>query len=422
VALESESEGDLRRCFLIGDVTERRQMDAEIAQGRKLRAVGELVGGIAHEFNNLLTPILLNAEAIGFDLPAESPLQDDLGVIRQAAERATELTRRLLNFGRRSDSRAEAVGLIAMVSNMFQLLAPTIDRRIRLESELPAELAPLFLNPTDLHQILLNLLLNARDTLMEKLAGATAEDWAPRIWVSAQGFGPDAKPVVGENRRGSPLAWQRLTVRDNGLGMPPAVLERIFEPFFTTKEVGKGTGLGLATVWHLATALGGSVEVESAPGLGTAFHVWLPVWPVPAPVALPVDGAPVQRRAGQGVRILLVEDDDLVARTVLAALRLLGHETKHIAHGAEGWEHLRASLDRYHLLICDLNMPGLSGVELIRRAREAKFGGTILVMSGRLTDEDTQALRRCRVERIIAKPFTIAAFQAAVAACPAQGK
>src|SRR6185369_12796553 len=198
----------------------------------------------------------------------------------------------------------------ALAASCFELLRQTVDRRIVFESDVAADLPPLWLNATDLNQILLNLLLNARDTLLEKLTRQSA-GWTPCIRVEAVELSSNSSPPFSMAPGKKPLGWQRLTVRDNGLGMTPAVRERIFEPFYTTKEVGKGTGLGLATVWHLVAELGGRVELETSPGEGSTFHVMLPVWP--APVS-PEAAAPATPAAPQGAaRVFLAEDEPLVA-------------------------------------------------------------------------------------------------------------
>jgi signal transduction histidine kinase len=245
---------------------ELRAMDAELAQGRRLRAVGEMVGGIAHEFNNLLTPIVLKVELLREERDADPLLQRELDVIAGAADRAATLTRRLLTFGRKDEHEPAHVLLSDIVAANVNLLLPTCDPRIALVVDVPKRMPALFQNPADLHQVVLNLLLNARDTLHDKLERDAATE--ARITVRVESPAPS-------NGRG-PVDGQRLSVTDTGVGMSREVLERIFEPFFTTKEVGRGTGLGLATVWHLSQTCGGHVEVESTPGVGTTFRVDLP--------------------------------------------------------------------------------------------------------------------------------------------------
>ncbi len=405
--------GHARLCLLAEDVTERRSLDDEIAQSRKMRAVGELVGGIAHEFNNLLTPIALKTGQIRLEWPHDQRLHEEIGLIAGAVQRAADLTRRLLTFGHKSEVRAEAVRIATVVDSCFALLRLTVDRRIDWENEVPSDLAPLYLNPTDLNQVVLNLVLNARDTLLEKLAGEPA-NWTPTIRVEAVHIPVGASPQVpGWKGPGDLLGWQRLTVRDNGLGMATEVCERIFEPFYTTKEVGRGTGLGLAIVWQLVHDSGGRIEVESKPGLGTAFHVFLPVTPVPAATAGP---AQPQSRSPLGkARILLAEDEELVARTVTVALERAGHSVHHEPDGAAAWHHLQERFADYDVLVLDMNMPGINGLELTRRIRAShRYSGPIVIMSGRIDADEMEQLTAAQVTCVLNKPFDIAKLQAAV--------
>ena len=407
-----ETNGHRQLCFLIDDVTERREIDAEVAQGRRLRAIGELVGGIAHEFNNLLTPIMLKTEMLALEWVGNPRLLDELNTISRASKRGADLTRRLLTFGRRGEATAEEVHLNNIVRANFELLKPTIDRRISLTMEVPETLPALFINPSDLHQIVLNLLLNARDTLVEKLAHPDATSWEAGIVVTGLRLPHAAsEPPMPVGSR-PPIDWLRVTVRDNGLGMTPEVQERIFEPFYTTKEVGKGTGLGLATVWHLVTRLGGKVTVDSAPGVGSSFHVWLPLVaakPAPPETKPLVAPKPVATTA----HILLVEDDELVAKTVMNALKRMGHQTTHYANGNEAWLHL-STQQAYDLLLLDLDLPGISGVEIVRRARAIHYTGRILIASGRLSEAEIQELDTLKVDGKLQKPFTPQTLGAAI--------
>lgn len=415
VPLPANPDGLRRTCLLIDEVTARRNLEEEIAQSRKLRAVGELVGGIAHEFNNLLTPILLKADSLRHDLEGHRLAQEDVGLIIQTTQRAAELTRRLLTFGRKTEARIESIHLAAAVDSTFALLRLTVDRRIEWQNAVPPELPPLQLNPTELNQVIVNLILNARDTLLDKLAQKPDRHaWTPRIDITACALPGDH--LAGRVAERPALGWQRLTVSDNGLGMPPEVRERIFEPFYTTKDVGKGTGLGLATVWHLVHFAGGLVEVESSPGEGSRFHVYLPVNtanPTPAPSHHPATGT-----AAGPVRIIVADDDDAVGGAVVAALQKAGHQVHRERDGAEAWRHLSTCAQPYDLVILDINMPGLSGIEVLDRLRgPGKFDGPVLVISGRIGSEEMQRLTASRVTSVLSKPFRLAELQAAVRTC-----
>ncbi len=402
----SEDKATKRICILVEDITDRLLRDAEMVRSRKLRAVGELVGGIAHEFNNLLTPVMLKAGEIVLTRPDDRALHQDIEVISQAVKRTAELTRRLLSFGRRVEYKAEVIRLGTVAAGCFDLLKHTVDRRITWENTIPAALPPLYFNSTDLNQILLNLLLNARDALIDRLSGTYPENWVPRIRIEAEQLPPAAFPLQPSHRDKTLLGWQRLTVRDNALGMRPDVVERIFEPFFTTKGVGKGTGLGLATVWHLVTDSGGHVSVESTLGVGSAFHVVLPVWPI-VETAMS-DRAPA--KAAKPARVLLVEDEALVARPIIEILKRHGHQVRHFENGLEAWRHIEDNLGSYDLLIVDVNLPGMNGIDVVSRVRERNFQGRIFMVSGRFTTADMEALTRLRIDHSLTKPFNVTEF------------
>jgi signal transduction histidine kinase/CheY-like chemotaxis protein/ABC-type amino acid transport substrate-binding protein len=414
------SGGDDRCCFFVEDITARKKKDAEISQGRRLRAIGELVGGIAHEFNNLLTPILLTADLLKSDWKHEPALCEDLQVIADTARRSADLTRRLLTFGRRADVRPALFTLPAIVEGNFKLLRHTIDRRITLAADLPADLPALCLNSGDMQQVLLNLLLNARDTLVEKLAAHPAGTWSPRIRIQATTLpGPAATPA--DSAKASPPAWIKFTCEDNGLGMRPEVIERIFEPFYTTKQVGQGTGLGLATVWHLITEMGGRVDVNSTPGQGTAFHICLPVFPAPAGApgqsATPFAATPAPAPRPAEIRpcVLLAEDEPFIAEIVTHVAQMLGCTVTHTPDGRTAWEKISAAPAAYHAVVLDLNMPGITGLDLLRRARQFGFDRPVIVTSGRIDDDERQELVALGVSAIVQKPFTVEQLIAALA-------
>ena len=407
--------GACRLCVFSADITKRRLMDQEIAKSRRLRALGELVGGIAHEFNNLLTPIMATASMLRTAPPPAVVSPVELDIIDQSAKRAADLTRRLLAFGRKVDDPARKVQLTEAVTNCEALLKTMVDRRIDWQNDLPPDLPPILFNPTDFNQIVFNLVLNARDTLLEKLGKNPPTGWHPRLRVSLAELPANARTLRASLGHDAPAAWQRFTVEDNGLGIPPEILDRIFEPFFTTKDVGKGTGLGLSTVWHQVTDAGGEIVVDSKPGQGTAIHIYLPRWETRSPLPRAQEPAPVTPPSSVSGRIMIVEDEPLIANTTAALLRRLGHTVILRSDGVAAWDDLLSGKQTYDLLLVDLSMPRMNGVDLVSRVRGTDFSGGIVMMSGRVSEEDALALKSLRVDRIMTKPFTKEQLQATIA-------
>jgi two-component system cell cycle sensor histidine kinase/response regulator CckA len=225
----------------------------------------------------------------------------------------------------------------------------------------------------------------------------------------------DARPPRPGVSRDGLTGWQRFSVVDNGLGIPHEIVDRIFEPFFTTKEVGKGTGLGLSTVWHQVTDAGGEVVVDSKPGEGTAFHIFLPRRDHRPPQAQPVEAAqPVPPASVTGKRILIVEDELLISSAAASILQRLGHVVALRSDGVEAWNELLAGDAGYDLLLIDLSMPRMSGVDLVKQVRTLAYAGSIVVMSGRVAEEDLLTLKTLKIDRILAKPFTAEQLTAVV--------
>jgi len=419
VALAPGSCGSARMCVLSADVTRRRLADREIAQNRRLRALGELVGGIAHEFNNLLTPVLAQATMLARDRSHDSELVSELGVIEDAARRSATLTRRLLAFGRRADDAAAATDAKAALESCVALLRPTFDRRIEWALDLPAGLPPVGCDPTDLHQIAFNLIINARDTLMERLADTAAPErpWTPRLELVLRAL-PAQAHLARQARPGATLTgWQQIVVADTGKGIAPEHIEHIYEPFFTTKEVGRGTGIGLATVWHLVNEAGGIIDVESTVGAGTRFILNLPIW-TPLHDAAAAGAAtpdPAQAAAARPCSVLLVEDEGIVASAITAILHRLGHRVTQATDGETAWREMQAHADRFDVLLVDINMPRMNGVDFVRHVRATPWAGRIVVMSGRVSEPDLRQLEQLHVHRVLIKPFTPEEVTAALA-------
>ena len=386
------------------DITELKRIDEELQLTRRLRAIGELVGGIAHEFNNLLTPILLQTSLLAAKESGTPETVAQLNSVLDAARRAQVLTRQLLQLGRQQNTEPTPHSLATIIDGTLSLVRSTIDRRIEIIAEHEPALPPVRLNSVTMGQVVLNLVLNARDALLEKLATASPH-WHPQLKLRLSAYTGPYRGLDNATRIPMPQLWQKLSVTDNGPGIAPEVRERIFEPFFTTKAIGQGTGLGLAMVWHTVEELGGWVDVESASHQGTQFHLYLPTAATPAAAAPSAERRAPVPASLPAHRLLLVEDDDLVGNTISAMLRRFGQNVTWVRSGEEALASLQGSPVAFDAIFTDLNMPGLGGEALIARVQKNGYGGKVIVLSGNITAEAAQRLHAAGVAALVQKPF-----------------
>ena len=345
------------------DVTDKRRAQEMLQQTQKMDAVGQLAGGIAHDFNNILTTIKSYSQMGTERLLHGDPMRADLEEIDQAADRAASLTHQLLAFGRRQVMQPRTLALGAVVLDMEKMLRRIIGEDVTLDVRLAP--APLYVHADrgQLEQVIVNLAVNARDAMP---GGGRLTLVIDRLEEKTRGPGPGA--------------YVRLRATDTGIGMSPEVLSRAFEPFFTTKPAGKGTGLGLATVYGIVQQSGGSVSVESEQGLGTTFQILLPESRPES--ATPAEPAPPRVHLGGSETILLVEDEDSVRMVLQRMLSQLGYTVLTATHGEDALRlrsHYKGRLD---LIISDLVMPMMSGPQLIERMRELGEPARVLFISG----------------------------------------
>jgi PAS domain S-box-containing protein len=375
---------------MVTDVTERRAIEAQLRQSQKLEAVGRLAGGVAHDFNNLLTAILSDAQELADGLGPDNPLRTEATEIEAAARKAALLTRQLLAFGRKQRSEPRVVDVREVLAAMDRMLRRLIGEDVELTTVVSPDLGRIRVDPVQLEQVLLNLAVNSRDAM----------PGGGRLAIEATNVDrqePDAAPGTGAR-------WVRVAVRDSGLGMSPEVQAHLFEPFFTTKEPGKGTGLGLATVYGIVQQAGGEVRVRSETGKGTSFEVLFPRFDGPADAA--AAPAPRERTRGAG-RVLVVEDEPLVRALAVRVLRAAGYE---VLEAGDAEQALALAGDRggppVDLLVTDVVMPRCSGPELAHRLRAARPALPVLFASGYM--DRAQDLERELGPRtaFIPKPFT----------------
>jgi PAS domain S-box-containing protein len=353
---------------MIDDVTGRKALEEQLRQSQKLEAVGRLAGGIAHDFNNLLTTINGISEVLLSEEPADASLAADLGEIRKAGERAASLTAQLLAFSRRQIVLPEVMDLNATIHDMAPMLSRLLGPDNALELDLEDGLEALRADPGQVAQVVMNLVVNARD--------AMPRGGRVRIETRNLVIDPHAAHLEGSHIR--------ITVTDTGVGMDAATRQRIFEPFFTTKEQGKGTGLGLSTVYGIVQQAGGSIEVESEPGLGARFVIILPsLGRLPGQSAAP----PVRPDPGGCETVLVVEDEDPVRELVSRILRKTGYTVLEGRNGVHALEVFESNRGRIDAILTDVVMPQMSGPELVRRLAAEQPGLPVLFMSGYTQDE-----------------------------------
>jgi len=353
------------------DITERKALEQQLRQVQKMEAIGQLAGGVAHDFNNLLVIMRGNAELLLLKPQQHSPATlECLKQITAAAERAANLTRQLLAFSRKQVMHAQLLPLNDVIGNLTKMLNRLIGEQIKLECRFAPGLPYVHADPGMLEQILLNLVVNARDAMPQ---GGELHISTERVTLSG-----DCVLKNPEARAGEFLC---MTVQDTGAGIAPEHLPFIFEPFFTTKGPGRGTGLGLATVYGIVKQHQGWIEVSSQCGSGTTFKVYLPA------MAAPVEPAgkeyPELPPAGGTEAILLVEDDQAVRQTTRRMLEAFGYNVHEAASAIEGMDVWAKRTGQISLLLSDIVMPeGLNGDELADRLRQQNPALKVILMSG----------------------------------------
>lgn len=399
VAVRDEG-GEVIQEGTVIDITERKRIEEQLRQAHKMEAIGQLAGGIAHDFNNLLTAVIGNVAIAKLSLPADSPARPLLDESEQAGWRAAALTGQLLGFARQTSVRMEPVSLNRVVTDAVKLLRRTIDPRVEIEVRTAKEIGPVLADGAQMHQLLLNLCLNARDAMPDggRLTVSTA---AAPVGAAEAARQLDARP--GD--------YVRLTVADTGHGMTEAVRARMYEPFFTTKEVGKGTGLGLAMVFAVVKRHGGWIDCTSEPGAGTQFDVYLPV--ASGAASEPAAAEPPVR--GGTETVLLADDEPLIRGLTQTVLSRYGYRVLLAEDGAQAVELFRRARSEIHLVVLDISMPKLSGHEALAKIRQLEPRVKVIFASG-FTADGLNAAEAAGIAGFINKPFKPADLARAVRA------
>ena len=397
---------------MVRDITERKRaelerqrLQAQLIQAQKMEAIGQLAGGVAHDFNNILTAILMHLSLLQDNVQVSAEVRAGLKELETEAKRAANLTRQLLMFSRRQVLQPQVLDLNSLLGNLLKMLCRLIGEHVGLEFKAAPGALWVAADPGMLEQVVMNLVVNARDAMPQ----------GGRVTLTTQFVQFDGT-VRQRNPEAYPGLFASLTVSDTGCGMDEATLKHIFEPFFTTKEPGKGTGLGLATVFGIVKQHGGWVEVTSAVGQGTSFRVLLPV-KSDATAVLVQPAEEAQVRGGDEV-VLVVEDEGAVRNNLVTMLAQHGYRVRGAGNGPEAFRVWEQFPEQPDLLITDMVMPGgMSGLELSEHLQQQKPSLRVILMSGYSTAMAQQGVPRTPGLRFLQKPFSAVTLARLVREC-----
>jgi PAS domain S-box-containing protein len=373
------------------DITERKRLETQLRQAQKMQAIGTLAGGIAHDFNNILSAILGYTELALDEVEQGSAVWNMLHGTFAAGRRARDLVQQILAFSRQTELTRVSIQMHLLVEEALALLRAALPSTIMIRPIIDRHAGAVLVDPTQMQQVLINLCTNAAHAMRET-GGVIEVRLEPiEIAVDAPAIAPDIK--VG--------AYVRLTVQDTGDGMEPEILDRIFEPFFTTKSMGEGTGMGLAVVHGIIANHGGAITVESTPGQGSTFAVYLPQSDSLSTAALPTKEPVV----GGNERILFVDDEATLVHLGEVTLQRLGYQVVVCTSSSEALETFRAAPHSFHLVITDRTMPTLPGEALVHELRQIRTDIPIILCTGFSHPTTSEQLRALRVDAFLLKPI-----------------
>lgn len=374
------------------DVSEQRKSEEHLLRAQRMESIGTLAGGIAHDLNNIISPIMMSVEML--QLIQKDPESSRwIIMIRDNAERAADLIKQVLTFARGMEGERIAVQVKHILKELVGVLTQTLPKSIQIKFDISPELWLIFGDPTQIHQVLMNICINARDAMPD---GGT-------LTVSAKSIRID-DTYARMNSDLVPGAYVQIVIQDTGTGMDASVINRIFDPFFTTKEVGKGTGLGLSTALTIVKGHGGALNVYSEAGQGSRFSIYLPASDVAAEGTESTDRT--QPPSGDGELILVVDDELSIREVTAATLEKFGYRTIIAADGTEALAIYTEYAKDIAVVLTDMAMPFLDGSSTIRALRRLDPDIKVIAMSGMMNPEQTSDLKRLRVQDYLPKPFS----------------
>ena len=375
---------------IVRDLTERKQLESRLRQAQKMEAMGTLAGGIAHDFNNILFPLIGFTEILEEDLPDDNPLHEYVTEIFQAALRAKDLVNQILTFSRQTELEVKPIKLQPILKEALKLLRASIPKTIDIQTAIDPDCSSVLADPTQMHQILMNLATNASHS-MEKSGG--------RLKISLEEIDADSvKSDFSESHTGK---YVFLKVSDQGTGIKKEALARIFDPYFTTKKTGNGTGLGLSVVQGIVKSANGDIYVSSDLGKGTEVHIYLPVVVKEAITQSQNLSQPIQ---GGTERILLVDDEEAVIRLEQKMLERLGYQITARAGSIEAFETFKLNPDKFDLIITDMTMPEMTGIELADKIKAVRTDIPIIIVTGFSEQINMDDLQKKGVNGFLLKP------------------
>jgi hypothetical protein len=402
--LKNERGESLRMFGLHLDITERKNAERQMLRAQRVESIGTLTGGIAHDLNNALAPILMSIELLKIQYPGESEL---IELTESSARRAGEMVRQLVTFARGTEGSRVSVQTRHLIREMEKIIRGSFPKDIVFRFHLPQNLPPVLGDATQLHQVLLNLCVNARDAMP---GGGT-------LTIEGEAVELDAAFLTGSHATAAkPGPYAAIRVKDTGTGIPPEILDRIFDPFFTTKDPGKGTGLGLSTVLGIVKGHGGFLNVSSHPGRGSTFAIYLPSEAGGKEQAAVSGSGTLAAPAfqGSGETVLYVDDESALRDVARAVLKKLNFTPLTATDGSDALVQATEHRDALRAVITDLHMPHMDGLSLVRALRRMLPHLPVIVVSGRLEDHVTAELKRSGVTAILGKPFTQATLATAL--------